>query len=132
MKVVIADSKSGKSYQREVARERLSELMGLKVGDQFDGGIVGAAGYRLQITGGSDKEGFPIRAGVHGSKRARLEIGAGAGVNIQEKGERRRKGVRGEQISDEIAQLNCKVAEWGTMDLSTIAEKGESKEGKKK
>lgn len=127
MKIVISDTKTGKTYQREVPKERSGELIGMKIGSQLDGGIVGAAGFKLEITGGSDKEGFPMRKGVRGAKRSKLLLSSGPGFRPQSKGELGRRGVRGEQISDEITQLNCKIVEWGSLDLATIHQKSEGK-----
>ncbi len=63
-KLVVSDPKSRKSYQKEVSGEG---ILGKKIGDKFSGAAAGLEGYELQITGGSDKDGFPMRKDVEGS-----------------------------------------------------------------
>jgi len=65
----------------------------------------------LQIMGGSDKDGVPMRPSVHGGVRRNVVLGGGAGFKPSEKGQRRRKMVRGNVISDEIVQINTKIVE---------------------
>jgi small subunit ribosomal protein S6e len=61
--------------------------------------------------GGSDKDGVPIRPNVHGGVRRNVVLSGGTGFNPQNKGERRRKTVRGNVITDEIVQINTKIIE---------------------
>ena len=52
-KIVVSEKEL--SYQLEVDDGK--QLNGLKIGEEFDGQIVGLDGYTLKITGGSDKNG---------------------------------------------------------------------------
>jgi len=54
MKLVINDSKNAKSYQKEIAPEKATQLIGKRIGEKFEGSIAGLPGYSLQIKGGSD------------------------------------------------------------------------------
>ena len=65
----------------------------------------------MQIRGGSDKDGFPMRPNVHGGVRRRVVLRGGVGFNPNDKGERRRKTVRGNVITEEIVQINMKIVE---------------------
>ena len=114
--IVINEPKTRKSYQ--VAKEAPA-LVGLKIGDKFEGSAIGLGGFTLQITGGSDKEGFPMRPEVPGSSRKRLLIHDAPGFHPHKPGERKRKLIRGNQISDSIMQVNCKIVE-GEGDVATI------------
>ncbi|MBI4399272.1 30S ribosomal protein S6e [Candidatus Micrarchaeota archaeon] len=120
MKVVISDPKTGKTYQTDVAKEQEAGLVGLKIGDLVEGAIVGANAYKLQITGGSDKEGFPMRRDVSGPRRIRALLSSGTGIQTSRKGERRIKSVRGNTISENIMQLNTKVTEYGEKSLDEL------------
>ncbi|MEM4389110.1 MAG: 30S ribosomal protein S6e [Candidatus Micrarchaeia archaeon] len=120
MKIVIADPKAGNTFQTELAKGKEGALIGLKIGDVFDGALVGAPGYRLRITGGSDKEGFPMRADVAGSRRVDVLLSAPPGFRPSRKGERARKKVRGNVVSDAIAQLNTVVVEPGPKPLAEL------------
>ncbi|AEF96909.1 30S ribosomal protein S6e [Methanotorris igneus] len=116
-KVVVADPKEGKCYQVEVETDA---LIGKKIGDVIDGKIVGLEGYKLQITGGSDYCGFPMRPDVHGSGRVRILLSKGPGFRPKEKGERRRKTVRGNTISSDIVQVNTKIVEYGDKPVAEL------------
>lgn len=136
MKVVIADPKQGKCYQVEVDVTKSKPFFGMKIGNEFDGSLVGLTGFKLQITGGTDKDGFPMRKDMHGMERKRILLSAGPGFKPSERGERMKKTIRGNIISEDIAQLNAKVLEYGgkgIADILGIAEKKpeEPKEEKK-
>ncbi len=120
VKFVINDPKTGKSYQKEVEQSKIEALFGLKIGDEFDGGIIDLPGYKLKITGGSDKDGFPMKKGVEGTGRKRLLLSGGVGYNPKEKGVKRRKTVRGEMIAEDIAQINCMVVKVGKQSLDEL------------
>jgi small subunit ribosomal protein S6e len=68
-------------------------------------------GHKAQITGGSDKDGFPMRPSVHGGVRRRIVLSGGVGFNPQSEGMRRRKTIRGNVITDEIVQINVRITE---------------------
>lgn len=110
LRLVISDPESGKSYQSELKDEKAKRLKNLKIGDAFDGGIIGLNGYKLAITGGSDKAGFPMKKGVHGTKAARILMAGGVGYN-PERDVRKRKRVRGEEIGEDIIQINTKITQ---------------------
>ncbi|MEM2963619.1 MAG: 30S ribosomal protein S6e [Candidatus Anstonellales archaeon] len=131
MKIVISH-KSGQSYQVEVHAAKAAALYGLKIGDEFDGGIAGASGYKLKITGGSDTSGFPMRRDVSGSRRTAVLISNRPGFRPTKKGERKRKRVHGNQVDAEIAQLNTVVVEEGPQPLSEIFKKSEDNVSEKK
>jgi small subunit ribosomal protein S6e len=86
-------------------------LIGRKIGEVIEGSVVDLPGYKVRITGGSDKDGFPMRRNIHGGVRRQVVLSEGVGFNPQTRGERRRKTVRGDIITDEIVQLNMKIME---------------------
>jgi len=110
-KVTISDPETGESRSVEIEGNRAVPLIGRKLSDVIDGTILGLQGYKLQITGGSDKDGFPIRPSVHGGVRIRTILSGGVGFNPKEKGQRRRKTVRGNTITEDIVQINTKIIE---------------------
>lgn len=125
-KAVINDMKSGRSYQVTVEGHHANSLIGKKIGDVVDGIFVGLPGYKLRITGGSDKDGFPMRRDLPGSKRRKLLLSGGVGFKPEEGGQRRRKTVRGNTISPEISQLNLKVTQLGSKPIDDLLKKEES------
>lgn len=108
-KLVISDPKARKAYSVELKSPDADKLIGKKIGEKVSGEIINLAGFEFQITGGSDKQGFPIRPEIEGTKRIRALLKGGAGMRAKQKGERKRKSVRGNQISEEISQINLKV-----------------------
>lgn len=136
MKIVISDPKSGKSYGIDLAKDKEGSLIGKKLGDKLEGGEVGAEGYELEITGGSDIAGFPMRADVSGPRRVGVILSDGTGIGKQKRGMRAKRNVRGNIISDQIVQVNAKVLTAGSKPLEEIFPKAaagaEKKEEKKK
>ncbi|MBI4182058.1 MAG: 30S ribosomal protein S6e [Candidatus Aenigmarchaeota archaeon] len=130
--VVISDPKGRKAYQRE-ADHAASGLLGKKVGEQVAGGAFGLEGYSLEVTGGSDKEGFPMRADIEGAARKRVLLSSGPGFHPARQGERQRKSVRGNTISPDIVQVNAKVVAYGKKGVEELLGakgKAETKEEK--
>jgi len=132
-RAVIGDPKSKKSYQREVTGHHANSLLGKKVGDELDGIFVGLPGYRLKITGGTDKDGFPMRPDIPGPARRKVLIAASIGYWPDREGVRARRTVRGNSVSPEIVQINMKVVSPGPRpipDLIAAAPQAEKKEEK--
>jgi small subunit ribosomal protein S6e len=110
-KIIVSDPETGTSKTVELEETRTIPLIGRRTGEIIDGSIVGLPGHKVQITGGSDKDGFPMRPNVHGGVRRRVILSGGVGFNSQDEGERKRKTVRGNVITDEIVQVNMRIAE---------------------
>ena len=123
-KVIISNPETGKSNFVEVEGTRAVPLIGRRLGETVDGTVVGLSGQKLQITGGSDKDGFPMRPNIHGGVRAAVVISEGVGFKPPQIGERKRKTVRGSIITEDIVQINMKIAK--------ASEKDEKKEKPKK
>ena len=117
-KVVVSDEDV--TYQLELEGNDAKVVNGLKIGDEFNGGILGLKGYKLEITGGSDKNGFPMKADVDGTRRFKSLVSGGTGFKTTKKGLRRRKTVRGNTIADDISQINVKVSQRGEQTLTEI------------
>jgi small subunit ribosomal protein S6e len=110
-KLIVSDPEAGTSKAIELEEARAVPLIGRKVGDTLDGSIADMPGNKMQITGGSDKDGFPMRPSVHGGVRRRVILSGGVGFNPQNEGMRKRKTVRGNVITDDIVQINLKIVE---------------------
>jgi small subunit ribosomal protein S6e len=110
-KVIVSDPSTGVSKAIEVEGTRAIPLIGKRIGETIDGSILGLSGHRLLITGGSDKDGFPMRPNIHGGVRVRAVISGSVGFHPKQEGERRRKTLRGNVITEEIVQINMKIIE---------------------
>jgi small subunit ribosomal protein S6e len=126
-KAVIADPKTSKSYSKEVSGRHANALIGKKIGEEVDGIFVDLPGYKLVITGGSDRDGVPMRKDIPGSRRRPMLVTKGIGFHPEDKGVRKRRNVRGNTISPDIIQLNMRVISRGPKPIedSLKAEEGE-------
>ena len=105
-KLTISDIK-GKSVSKELKDSDANPLLGLQLGNETDAAIVGLNG-KLKLTGGSDKSGVPMRNDIHGAARKYVLLSKGVGLQAAEIGQRVRKLMRGNTVSEEIYQINCK------------------------
>ena len=127
-KAVVNDPKDGKSYQASVSGHHANSLIGKKIGDVVDGIFVGLPGFKLEITGGSDKDGFPMRKDLPGPRRKKLLVSKSIGFNAKKGGLRRRKTMRGNTVSPETLQINMKVSQHGMKPVSELIKKEEKKQ----
>ncbi|MCW4037434.1 MAG: 30S ribosomal protein S6e [Candidatus Bathyarchaeota archaeon] len=107
---LVISSPDGSAKTVDLEGARAQTLVGKRVGETLDGSIAGVDG-KLLITGGSDKDGYPVRGDVHGGARKAIILSGGTGFNPTLKGERRRKAVRGNVITDNLIQINIKAIE---------------------
>ena len=139
-KFVIAEK--GKCYQIEKDQKDCETIIGLKIKNTFSGDIIGLEGYELQITGGTDKDGFPMKPDVQGAVKKGMLLKKSTGFSgrkkrrkklVKIKGLRRRKTVRGNTIDSSITQINCRVVKTGNKGLDELIGKKEKtvKEEKK-
>lgn len=132
-KFVINDPEKRKSYQVEVDQSKVMGLIGKKIGEEFNGDVLGLIGYSLKITGGTDKDGFPMYPKVPGMVRKKILLSSPPGFHPKIKGQRKRKMIHGDTVSESIIQINCKITKKGEKpieELITIKPK-EKKEEKK-
>jgi len=126
-KLTISDIK-GKSLSKELKDSDANPLLGLQLGNETDATVVGLSG-KLKLTGGSDKSGVPMRDDVHGSARKRVLLSKGVGLQDAEH-DRVRKLIRGNTISEEIYQINCRFD--GELPVEAPAEEAAEKTEDKK
>jgi small subunit ribosomal protein S6e len=108
-KVIVSDPQNGTSKVVELEEARAVPFVGRRIGETIEGAVVDLPGQKLQIMGGSDKDGVPMRPNVHGGVRRRVVLSGGVGFNAKKDGERKRKAVRGNVITDDIVQINVKI-----------------------
>ena len=123
VKIVVSDPKTAKSVQIEVKEP--TWLYGKKIGDIIDGSKFGLEGYKLEITGGSDIAGFPMRKEVEGAVRKKIWWWV-------DKRTRVKKTVYGNTISDEIVQVNTKILEYGQKPFEEIYNEFKQKKSESK
>jgi len=131
-----APSSNGASYSVSIEKH-YNQFLGKKIGDVVEGHLVEVenqrtlSGYKLEITGGSDKVGTPMRADLNGGSRKSVLVTAGTGFKgtkiVNKKGNRyrykndglrKRRNFRGNTITADTRQLNLKVVEIGDKPLA--------------
>ncbi len=119
-KIVINDSKTGKSYQKTLSEDQLEFFLGKKLGEEIDLSFLGLDGYTGKITGGSHATGIPMRKEIDsiGLKKILIEKGIG-----NKQGVRRRKSVAGNTISQFTSQINVSIAKYGEKEIGEILAK---------
>ena len=138
MKVVFGDPKTGHAFQKEVEAGKESQFYGLKIGDKFEGGLVGLPGYELELTGGSNKQGTPMLPSLPGTRKSRLVLSRGVGARRFSKKRPMREGDKlvrsaaGNTVSVETMQLNAKILTAGSQDLALLGFVPKPKEKKAK
>ena len=131
-KVVVNDVKNGKSYQVQVSGHHANSLIGKKIGEEVDGIFITLPGYKLKVTGGTDKDGFPMRKDLPGTVRRRLLLSEGLGFKPKDSGKRKKKSVRGNTINPDIVQINMKVIKHSSKPIKDIIKVEKKKEEAKK
>merc|ERR1711907_739179 len=92
------------------------EVAGDSLGDEFKG-------YKFRISGGNDKQGFPMLQGVLTPDRVRLLMRQGSKCYRQRRtGEMKRKSVRGCVVSQEISCLNLVIIRKGPAELPGLTD----------
>ena len=139
-RIVVSDPKTRKAYQKEIDLPA-SGFLGKKIGENVPGAGVGLDGYTIQVTGGSDKEGFPMRRDIEGQIRKRIVLSDGPGFHSYHEGMRKRKSIRGNTIFENTMQINAKVVTAGSKSIedawgikpkeTSTQEKAEAKMGVK-
>jgi small subunit ribosomal protein S6e len=120
--VAVSDPEDGTTYQVDVSDQDANRFAGREIGEEVDGSAVGLDGYTLEVTGGSDDAGRPMRADVAGSTLTELLLEGGTGYNPDREGERKRVTVRGREISDATRQINAKVVARGDQPVADLLE----------
>ena len=124
--VSVADPDDGATYQFEVDGQDANRFVGRSIGETVDGGAVGLSGYELEITGGSDTAGRPMRGDVRGPNLKAVLLTGGTGFNPTRDGERKRVTVRGREVSDETRQINAKIVARGDRSVDELLGDGDA------
>ncbi|KAK3345464.1 putative 40s ribosomal protein S6.e, cytosolic [Neurospora tetraspora] len=126
MKLNISYPANGSQKLIEVEDERklrhfIEKRMGAEVpadplGDEWKG-------YILRITGGNDKQGFPMKQGVIAPNRVRLLLSDGHSCyRARRTGERKRKSVRGCIVGSDLSVLALAIVKQGEQDIPGLTD----------
>lgn len=80
-------------------------------------------GYIVRITGGNDKQGFPMKQGVIAPTRVRLLLSDGHSCyRPRRTGERKRKSVRGCIVGADLSVLALSIVKQGEQDIPGLTD----------
>jgi small subunit ribosomal protein S6e len=130
LKVVLSDQKTGRAYNISVSGGPAGTLVGKRIGEELDAGPFGLAGNRMEITGGSDRNGTPAKRNLPAAGRRNLLLSKGTGFKPVREGQRRRKSIRGNEITSDFVQINARVTAYGERPLADIFAKPSPEEKK--
>jgi len=126
MKLNISFPANGSQKLIEVEDERrLRIFMDRRMGQEVPGDSVGDEwkGYVFKITGGNDKQGFPMKQGVMHPTRVRLLLADGHSCyRPRRTGERKRKSVRGCIVGMDLSVLALSIVKQGEADVPGITD----------
>jgi len=94
-----------------------------RMGQEIDGEVLGEEfkGYLFKITGGNDKQGFPMKQGVMVNGRVRLLMTKRTTTyRPRRTGERQRKSVRGCILGPDIAVIALRIEKRGEADIDGV------------
>ena len=113
------DNGSGKGMSKLIEiDEKKFRFEGMKIGEIIRGGLIGFPNYEFEITGGSDSSGFPMRKDVHGPVKKKILVSKrGIGYKPLRKGQKKRKTVRGNEVTYDMTLINLKVVKYGEAEL---------------
>ncbi|XP_014671940.1 PREDICTED: 40S ribosomal protein S6-like [Priapulus caudatus] len=100
-------------YEKRMAHEVAADALG----DEWKG-------YVVRISGGNDKQGFPMKQGVLTSGRVRLLLSKGHSCyRVRRSGERRRKSVRGCIVDANLSVLNLVIVKKGEQEIPGLTDR---------
>jgi len=127
MKLNIAYPVTGCQKLVDIEDERkLRPFIEKRIAQEVDASCLGDEwkGYTLRITGGNDKQGFPMMQGVLTNQRVRLLLDKRHKCYRQRrKGERKRKSVRGCVVDGNLSVLACVITKRGEQDIDGLTNK---------
>ena len=105
--------------------KKLQNLYEKRMAQEVDASVLGPEfeGYWMRISGGNDKQGFPMKQGVLTNTRVRLLLSKGlSGYRPRVRGERKRKSVRGCIVGADIAVLNLVITKKGPNEIPGLTD----------
>lgn len=128
MKINIASPTTGTQKTFEIDDERkLLHVYDKRISQEIDAGVLGDQfkGYIFRITGGADKQGFPMKQGVLANSRVSLLLSPGTIGFCEYRargGERRRKTIRGCIVGSDISVLNVCIVKQGDQPIEGLTD----------
>lgn len=116
--LVLSDPETGQAHIKILEGAPANTLIGKNIGEKIAGGQLGFPGYSFHFTGGTDKDGFPMRPDLPGGRKWRILVKkGGVGFRPKQKSIRKKRTFRGRMISEDTYQVNFKIIKKGKKSL---------------
>jgi small subunit ribosomal protein S6e len=124
MKLNISNPATGAQKLIDIEDDKkLRPFMDKRVSQEVDASCLGNEwkGYVVRISGGNDKQGFPMKQGILTNNRVRLLLRKGVSCYRERRsGERRRKSVRGCVVDSNLSVLALVIVKKGEQEIDGL------------
>jgi len=124
MKLNIANPATGAQKLVDIEDEKkLRPFFDKRISQEVDAGCLGNEwkGYVVRISGGNDKQGFPMKQGILTNNRVRLLMARGMSCYRERRsGERRRKSVKGCIVDNNLSVLSLVIVKKGEQEIDGL------------
>jgi len=124
MKLNISNPATGAQKLIDIEDEKkLRPFMDKRISQEVDASCLGDEwkGYVVRISGGNDKQGFPMKQGILTNNRVRLLMRRGTSCYRERRsGERRRKSVKGCVVDGNLSVLALVVVKKGEQEIDGL------------
>jgi len=124
MKLNISNPATGAQKLLEVEDDRkLRPFMDKRISQEVDASCLGDEwkGYVVRVSGGNDKQGFPMKQGILTNNRVRLLMARGTSCYRERRsGERRRKSVKGCIVDGNLSVLSLVIIKKGEQEIDGL------------
>jgi len=124
MKLNISNPATGAQKLIDIEDDKkLRPFMDKRISQEVDASCLGNEwkGYVVRISGGNDKQGFPMKQGVLTNNRVRLLMARGTSCYRERRsGERRRKSVKGCIVDQNLSVLSLVIVKKGEEEIDGL------------
>lgn len=124
MKLNISNPATGAQKLIDIEDDkRLRPFFDKRISQEVDASVLGNEwkGYVLRISGGNDKQGFPMKQGILTNNRVRLLMRRGMSCYRERRsGERRRKSVKGCVVDSNLSVLALVIVKKGEQEIDGL------------
>jgi len=124
MKLNISNPATGAQKLIDIEDDKkLRPFMDKRISQEVEAGCLGNEwkGYIVRISGGNDKQGFPMKQGILTSNRVRLLMARGTSCYRERRsGERRRKSVKGCIVDNNLSVLSLVIVKKGEQEIDGL------------
>jgi len=127
MKLNISNPATGAQKLIDIEDDKkLRSFMDKRISQEVDASCLGDEwkGYVVRVSGGNDKQGFPMKQGILTNNRVRLLMSRGMSCYRERRsGERRRKSVKGCIVDGNLSVLSLVIVKKGEKEIEGLTDR---------